>query len=189
MTVSALIPTRRSASSTRLRANRGCPGALVNGDHAVDTSRNCRVVRVGWSPRTADVDAKLSAASTSESTAESSRTSNATAKNKTLKTRNPIRRLLPELPMIHTPFQPTTESENIQKNDGLHGKPQVKSNLAIRAQARVHRDEGKQLGRSRRSVEVVANPAHADVRRQGVAQVRGVVGDLASEHPRCAVER
>ena len=35
--VLALTPTRPSAASTRSSANRGCPGALVNGDHAVET--------------------------------------------------------------------------------------------------------------------------------------------------------
>ena len=42
MTVSAMIPMRSRATPTRSRANRGCPGALVNGDHAVDTSCSCR---------------------------------------------------------------------------------------------------------------------------------------------------
>jgi hypothetical protein len=36
--VVAVTPMRPSAASTRSSANRGCPAALVNGDHAVDTS-------------------------------------------------------------------------------------------------------------------------------------------------------
>ena len=57
--VFALTPNRPSAASTRSSANRACPGSLVNGDHAVETSVSGGV----WADMTTEQAASSSAPS------------------------------------------------------------------------------------------------------------------------------